>query len=139
MSEASKIYAEAMKVLNNAPRNGESVMYNITPAQLLFLKRALTLKNAKYDLGDIDATIDSLLDNRFETAAYAKKLLAEMNDDSGRLTQIQLTLETRPEMFLPAENIGRLSCIHCNGTGLVAGVLDDPCDTCAGEGYITKS
>ena len=27
-------------------------------------------------------------------------------------------------------------CIHCNGTGFVAGVLDEPCDTCGGMGYI---
>ena len=30
----------------------------------------------------------------------------------------------------------RTPCIHCNGTGFTAGVLDDPCGTCGGKGDV---
>lgn len=71
--------------------------------QLIKAKNKEILDMAKYDIKDVHQSIDRLMDERFELAACAKRLLGEINDDNGRKVQVQLCLETRPEMFLPMD------------------------------------
>ena len=75
--------------------------------------------------------INILLNERFDMAESATMSLGII-DSGGRALQVQLTLESNREKWFTDHMV----CVHCSGTGFVAGVLDEPCDNCAGVGYV---